>query len=150
MSFGAPNAPHSITMKAVLFRHYSPSELLASAATLKESESGMRRVGLLPANSKTGPSLSSVSGLKGQALKRWKRERQTELKTAMSKEFIGLAADPQFLGRGMTVSKSGVVGFFLEPSGVPADEAKRLAEAEERSKALEAEVATLKAQLAAK
>lgn len=133
-----------------LFRHAKPAELLVKSVTLRESDNGSKALGLLPAKSKTGPSLESISGLKGQALKRWKRDRQTELKVAMSREFAGFAADPSMLGRRITVSKSGVMGFFLEPAGSDATEAKRLAEAEEKSKSLEARIKELEAALAAK
>lgn len=132
-------------MNAVeLFRHAKPSTDLARAVTLKESATGSKRLGLLPANSKTGPSLASISGLKGQALKRWKRERQAEYKVTMSREFAGLAADPAFLGRSVTVSKTGVVGFFLEPSGVSPEEAAKIAAQEDEIAKLKAEIAALK------
>lgn len=133
-----------------LFKHEKPSDLLAKAVTLRESATGAMRLGLLPAKSKTGPDLRQASGgLTGQALKRWKRERQAEFSVTMSREFAGLSAGQQYLGRSVTVSKSGVIGFFLEPSGVSAEEAAKLAEAEERAKSIEAENEALKAELAA-
>ena len=132
-----------------LFHHEKPSELLAKAITLRETSTGSKRLGLLPAKSKSGDSLAKVSGLTGQALKRWKRDRQSEFKVTMAKEFFGLSADARYLGRSVTVSRSGVMGFFLEPSGVGADEAAKIAEAEEKSKSLEAENEALKAKLAA-
>lgn len=126
-----------------LFRHTTPSELLGKSVTLRTSESGARRLGLLPASSKSGPSLKSISGLKGQALKKFKRERAAELKVAMSREFAGLAADPAFVGRSVTVSKTGVLGFFLEPCDAPAADATALTEAEAKIKELEAKLAAL-------
>lgn len=147
---GSNYVPHTSTMTAIeLFKHEKPSDLLAKAVTLRESATGAMRLGLLPAKSKDGQSLAKISGLTGQALKRWKRDRQAEFKVTMSREFAGLSADPQYLGRSVTVSKSGVMGFFLEPSGVSAEEAAKLAEAEDKSKALEAENEALKAKLAA-
>lgn len=136
------------TMNAIeVFRHAKPSEDLAKSVTLRVTDKGAKRLGLLPAVSKSGPSLKSVSGLTGQALKRWKRERAAELKTAMAREFGGLASDAGFVGRSITVSASGVIGFFLEPSEVPAVDTSKLAEAEEKTKALEKELAALKAKL---
>jgi hypothetical protein len=132
-----------------LFKHEKPSDLLAKAVTLRSSATGAMRLGLLPAKSKDGPDLRQASGgLTGQALKRWKRERQAEFKVTMSREFAGLSADPQYLGRSVTVSKSGVLGFFLEPSGVSPEEAAKIAEAEDRAKTIEAENESLKAELA--
>jgi hypothetical protein len=100
-----------------VFTTAKPTEKLAVLLTLKESKGGARAVALLPATAKDGkPSIKSITGLKGQALKAYRRQRQDELKTAMSREFAGLASSPDWTGRKLTVSKTGVVGFFLEPA----------------------------------
>lgn len=141
----------STNTAVALFKHASATEGLSKALVVHENEkTGSRRFGFLPATSKKkdGRSLAEISGLKGQALKRWKRELQEEFKVAMSKEFGGLAADSNFGGRSVTISKSGVYGFFLEPTGMSKEEAAALAEAEERANAAEAKVQTMRERVA--
>lgn len=105
-----------MTDALTLFRHSAPNEELAKAMHLRESDSGSRTVGLLPSTSKDGPSLSQLCGLKGQALKKFKRTMQDELKRQMAKEFAGLSASADWTGRKLTVLKTGAIGFFLEPT----------------------------------
>lgn len=91
---------------------------LNRVAVARVSTSGSMTLGLLPATAKNGmPSLKSVSGLKGQALKAFKRRMQDDMKTAMAKEFAGRCSQSGWTGRKVTISKSGVMGFFIEQAG---------------------------------
>jgi hypothetical protein len=105
-------------MQAIeVFTVAKPSEALAKVITLRESSTGGRAVTLLPATAKAGKeSMATVLGLKGQALKAKRREYQDMLKSAMAKEFAGLSTRNDWTGRKLTVSKTGAVGFFLEPA----------------------------------
>ena len=87
---------------------------LQKVLTLRTASGGAATVAIVPATGK-GVSVKSLTGLKGQALKAFRRRQQVALKGAMAKEFSGMASSPEWTGRKITVSKSGVVGFFLEP-----------------------------------
>lgn len=90
---------------------------LVGVLTFKQSESGRARVGLLAASSKdpAAVTMKTVSGLKGQALKAFKRRNQVALMQAMAKEHAAVTTSGAYGGREMAVSKSGAVTFTYQP-----------------------------------
>ncbi len=133
-------------MNAVtLFKHSEPSVEFVKALNATQTKSGSTSLGLLPCTAKDGkPSLASVFGLKGQALKRAKRQRQDELKTLMAKEFAGMASSNCFTGGRITMTASGCMGFRLDPTGEVPQKAIKDLTAEERETLRKQKMAELK------
>lgn len=113
-------------MQAIdLFKSTTVTDELVSAINVRVNDNGSATMGLLPSTAKDGgASLKSISGLKGQALKAYRRRMADGLKSAMAKEFAARTATTEWTGRKVTVTATGAIGFFIEPcESAPVDAA---------------------------
>lgn len=115
--------------------------------SVRSEASGAIRVSFVPASAKSGVSLKSL-GYKGQAAKAILRKAKREIGSAIVGAMATAVASGKLDWKSATLSKTGTLGVFFS-EGEAAD-AAALSAAEEEAAALRAELATLKAQLAAK
>jgi hypothetical protein len=111
------------------------------------NKAGSIRVSFVPVSSKSGTSLKSL-GFKGQAAKAVLRRAKREIGSAIIGAMATAVSSGKLDWKAATVSKTGTYGIFFSEGAVA--DAAELAAAEEKTTALEAEIASLKAALAAK
>ena len=121
------------------------SEVAAIVRTMVSDSTGAIRVSFVPATAKDGKTSLKSLGYKGQSAKAVLRKAKREIGGA----FIGAMANAVTTGkmgwRSATLSKTGTVGVFFDQGD--SEDVAALTAAEEKTKALEKELAALKAKL---
>jgi hypothetical protein len=152
----AEDAKIAATKAAGLVRFQSTfslqGEVIGTCIKRTASKKGAVTLGLLPINAKDGPSLASVSGLKGEQLKAFARMRGDELKTEQCVAVSRLAGDLNWTGSKVRQSSNGNEVTFVfkkvEPVSVTVGKVKELTDAEILERA--SKILAAKAEAAAK